>query len=343
MTISMKTFLSRVALPGALLMLVSQGAMATCSFMDSRFGPNDSVALNFGTVIVQRDTPVGTVVATVSNNTLGGRNNFIQCNAPGYTSQWAAGGAFAPVVYNGETLYESGVAGLAFRVVTPGAGSTTGRYGTRALPRQISNVACASSAPAAWYRLCGGTWGSLRVQLVKIAATTGSGPFSSGSLVQALVVGETPILDHTLSSGAVQTVACSVTNNNIWVSMGDVKNTVFSGIGSSADSTDFKIDLNCDASTNVNLTLQPGNAGASAVANGVLNLDTPDTNHSARGVGVQMLYNGNPVVFGTRFRVATTSDDGAFAISLQARYLQTATTIRPGQATANATFTLTYQ
>ncbi|SQC93225.1 Uncharacterised protein [Cedecea neteri] len=46
----------------ALLLVASKGALATCSFMDSRFGPDDSVALSFGTVVVQRDTPVGTVV-----------------------------------------------------------------------------------------------------------------------------------------------------------------------------------------------------------------------------------------------------------------------------------------
>lgn len=64
----------------ALLLAASKGALATCSFMDSRFGPNDSVALDWGTIVVQRDTPVGTIVARTSDSTLGGRNNFMQCH-----------------------------------------------------------------------------------------------------------------------------------------------------------------------------------------------------------------------------------------------------------------------
>lgn len=329
----------RVGLTGALL-LASKGALATCSFMDSRFNANNGSALNFGNVVVQRDTAVGSVIATLTDTALGGRNNFLECNATGYVTRWAAGGAFAPVVYNGETLYQSGITGLAFRITTAGAGSTAGRYGTGPLPRQITNLSCANSTT--WWRLCGGTWGNLRVQLVKIAATTGSGPFTNGSLVQALVVGDTNIYNYTINTGTVRTVACSVTNNTISVPMGDVKNTVFSGAGSTSSATDFSIALNCDASTNVNVNIQAGSAGAVDASKGVLALDKTGAG-DATGVGVQVLYNNAPVSLGTRFRVATTAADGAYAVPLQARYYQTAQALTPGQANANATFTMTYQ
>ena len=94
----MKTLIKHIfrnrLLSAILLMGVSNGALATCSFMDSRFTPNDAVQLNLGSVIVQRDTPVGTVVWSATNNTLGGRNNFIECNATGYRTQWAAGSGY---------------------------------------------------------------------------------------------------------------------------------------------------------------------------------------------------------------------------------------------------------
>lgn len=339
----MKKRLLKRILTGGLLMVASKGVLASCAFMDSRFGPNDSVSINFGNVVVQRDTTVGTVVATINENTLGGRNNFIQCNAPGYTTQWAAGGGLTPVVYNGQTLYESGVAGLAIRVVTPGAGSTAGRYGTGNLPRQISNVPCSSSSPAAWYRLCGGTWGGLRLQLVKIASTTGSGPMTGGSVVKALVVGETSIMDYTIGTGTVRTVACSVTNSNIMVTMGTAKNTDFSGVGSSSGDADFTINLDCDASTNVNLTIQPGSAGAANAAQGILKLDNEGAADTASGVGVQILHNNAPFALGSMIRIATTASDGAYAIPMKARYYQTLSALSPGKADANATFTMTYQ
>lgn len=329
-------------LTAGVLMMVSKGVWATCAFMDSRFGPNDSVNLNFGAVIVQRDTPVGSVVATINDSALGGRNNFLQCDAPGFQTRWAAGGAFTPVVYNGETLYQSGIAGVAIRVATPGAGSTAGRYGAGALPRTITNVACTSSSPAAWYRLCGGTWGSLRIQLIKIAPVTGSGPVHAGSLVSALVVGDTNIINYTVGSGSIQTVACSVTNSNIQVTMGKTKNTDFSGAGSTSGDADFNIGLNCDASTNVNLTIQAGSAGAADATKGIIKLD-PGTGQQASGVGVQVLYNSAPVPLGTRVKIASTAADGAYAIPLKARYIQTDAKITPGKADASATFTMTYQ
>jgi type 1 fimbria pilin len=337
----MKKVVSSRLLSFTLLMVASKAAMATCGFMDSRFSANDTVSLNFGTVILQRDTPIGSVVATLNDSTLGGRNNFIECNATGFSSQWAAGAGFTPVSYGGQTLYQSGIAGLAYRIVTAGAGSTAGRYGTGPLPRQLSGVACTSGSN--WWRLCGGTWGSYRLQLVKIAAITGSGTLTTGSITQALIPGQTTIMNYTIGSGTVQTVACSVTNSNITVNMGTTKNTDFSGPGSTSGDADFAINLNCDASTNVNLTLAAGSSGADNATEGVLKLDNSGAAQSASGVGVQVLFNNAPVALGKMLKIATTTADGMYAVPLKARYYQTLDRVTPGKADANATFTMTYQ
>lgn len=184
-------------------------------------GQSDA-ALSLGYSGGQRDTPVGTVIKGITVSTISGRPSFIECNAGGYQSQWAAGLAgFRPVTYSGETLYESGVPGLAFRITTPGAGSTSWLYGSGPLSRTLTGMACVSSTN--WWRLCGGTWGPVRLYLVKIAPVTGSGPLSTGSIVRALVPGDLDVLDVILSSGTVQTVACSVRNSNITVPMGKAK------------------------------------------------------------------------------------------------------------------------
>lgn len=341
----MKTLIKKIVhnrvLSCATLLLISKGALASCGFMDSRFTPNDSVQLSLGSIVVQRDAPVGTVVWSTTNSVLGGRNNFIECNANGFRTQWAAGAGFAPVIYGSQTFYESGIPGLAFKIVTPGAGSTAGRYGTGPLPRQISSTACA--AGGTWWRLCGGTWGNYQLQLVKIAQVTGSGPVTTGTITQALVVGETNILEYAIASGTVQTVACSVTNSNITVNMGKAKNTDFSGPGSTSGEADFSIALNCDASTNINMTLAAGSSGAADATNGVLNLDNAGAADSASGVGVQVLFNNAPVALGTRLTVARTTADGAYAVPLKARYYQTQPAVTAGKADANATFTMTYQ
>jgi hypothetical protein len=166
----MKTLIKHIfrnrLLSAILLMGVSNGALATCSFMDSRFTPNDAVQLNLGSVIVQRDTPVGTVVWSATNNTLGGRNNFIECNATGYRTQWAAGSGYAPVAYSGQTLYQSGVPGLAFRIVTPGQERPAAGMEPALFPVKFPTSPAPARRPGGGYA---GNRGSYQLQLVKIA------------------------------------------------------------------------------------------------------------------------------------------------------------------------------
>lgn len=338
----MTTSFSKVIWGGILLLGAAKSAQASCTFIDSRFSASDSVTLDLGHVVVQRDAPVGTVLVTLLDSQLASRSSFLQCSSPGFVSSWAPGsGGFMPVNYNGQTLYQSGVPGLAFRVVTYGSGSTAGRYGTGPLPRQVANVACTWTSNN--WRLCGGTWGNYRLQLVKIAPVTGSGPISIGSITQALVVGETNIMDYRIGSGSVQTVACSVLNGSITVRMGKAKNTDFSGAGSTSGDADFAIKLNCDAETKIKLTLAPGSGGAQNSSLGILNLDAAQAGQTATGVGIQVLYNDTPLELGTMMSIATTSVDGAYSLPLAARYYQTGAKVTPGRADANATFTMTYQ
>ncbi|MGC6009124.1 fimbrial protein [Enterobacter kobei] len=324
------------------LLLTSKMAVGACSFMDNRFTASDNINLNFGQIIVQRDTPIGSVVATASSATLANRNDFIECTTSRFVTQWAPGsGNFQPVQHNAETLYQSGVAGLAFRVVTPGAGSTAGRYGTGPLPRRVSNIWCRLSPT--WWRLCGGSWGNYQLQLIKIAPVTGSGRLQTGSITRAGVVGEMDVMNVNIASGEVHTVACSVTTPNIFVNMGSIKNTEFSRAGSTSRDVSFNVNLNCDASANIYLTLEAGRAGVADTSKGILNIDTTGSGETASGVGIQVLFNHTPVIPGERLKITTTASDGLYALPLAARYYQTGTILTPGTANATATFTTTYQ
>ncbi len=336
----MKNLLNKFVLFGVLLLVLSKGALATCVFLTgSTYTENDSSDFSFGNIVVQRDAPVGTVVASSTNGVIWDRTTFVQCTYEIFSAQFALGtGDFTPVSYGGQTLYESGVAGLAYRVVTPGAGK--GTFGTGPLPRSISNPWCVTSTT--WYRFCGSSWGALTLELVKIASTTGSGPLTTGSIVQASIAGQLNIMNFLIASGNVQTVACSVVNSNIQVNMSQTKNTDFSGVGSTSGATDFSIGLDCDASTNINMTINAGSSGAADATNGVLNLDNAGTD-TASGVGVQVLYNSVPVALGSQMSIATTSTEGAFNIPMTAQYIQTEASLTPGKADANATFTMTYQ
>lgn len=339
----MKNLFKSFFLFGLFLLIFSNEAMASCRIVSSAYSANDTGNFSFGSIVIDRSTPVGSVVATATNTDLGGRGYFVSCSGD-FINQWALGsGAYTPVSYGGETLYQSGVAGLAFRINTPGAGASAGKYGTAALPRSLSTTACnPTNAPN--YTLCGQDWGNPILELVKIAETTGSGALTTGSILQALIVGETNIMNYQVTAGSVQTnLSCSVVNSNIVVNLGKVKKAEFTGISTAATTTTaFTIDLNCDPSTNVTMTIGGGTNGSPNAGRGLLFLDSTQSNKAA-GVAVQVLYNGTNVRIDIAQSAGNAGAGGIYSIPMTARYFQTATTVTVGQANANGTFTMTYQ
>ncbi|SQC93227.1 Uncharacterised protein [Cedecea neteri] len=108
----MTTLFSKVIWGVALLLGAAKSAQASCTFMDSRFNANDSVTLDLGHIVVQRDAPVGTVVATFNDSRLGSRNSFVQCDSSGFVTRWAQGsGGFLPVSYKRTNAVSVGRAG----------------------------------------------------------------------------------------------------------------------------------------------------------------------------------------------------------------------------------------
>ncbi|WP_455853252.1 fimbrial protein [Pantoea endophytica] len=148
------------------------------------------------------------------------------------------------------------------------------------------------------------------------------------------------IVTFTIPSFTVNAVACSVTQPNIIVPMGDEIPTYrFKGIGSTSDEKSARIDLDCDAETRVNIKLEGRAVGSSAP--GVIALN-PEPG-VATGVGIQMLKEGAPVNFNTQTVVGTVPTRGAYPIEYSARYYQTAASVQGGKANATVQFTLTYQ
>ncbi|WP_413727670.1 fimbrial protein [Sodalis sp. RH19] len=145
-----------------------------------------------------------------------------------------------------------------------------------------------------------------------------------------------------LFSGIITVIvnACSVTNTAITVPMGNVDRAEFTAIGSTAGLRGFTIPLDCNPGINVRVQFDGISAGS---ATNVLALSPSSSPPAATGVGVQILYNSNPVTLGAPLAVGTTTAAGFFNIPLEARYYQTESTVTPGLANSTATFTLTYQ
>ncbi|AKH65331.1 MULTISPECIES: fimbrial protein [Photorhabdus] len=301
---------------------------ANCQF-DKGFKP-EITNLSFGTLYVPRDKPIGTTIHEYRADELDNKGNVFYCDTRINTS-WGYT-AYKNADYNKDAIYESGVPGVGIRINTWGPG-----YGLDWLPR-ITNDPVSCDHSGHWY--CGNTWGYLTIQLIKIAPTTGSGFVKSDQLIQARV-NDRIVHTYRLGNTRIITKSCSLKDTNITVPMGDIKKSDFSGINSTAGGKDFEVILDCD--DNVQIQLMLDGKKAKNRLNHVWALDQNYNRTTASGVGIQILYNNQPVIIHSQINIGNSYSGGKYSIPLRARYFQTDRNITPGQANATATMTLIYQ
>ncbi|MBP0592715.1 type 1 fimbrial protein [Paraburkholderia sp. LEh10] len=193
-------------------------------------------------------------------------------------------------------------------------------------------------------------------ELVKLGdAVVGTFGFSTGLHVPNLEwanngdeASSTLSFSYTITGTAVPT--CSVTTVDVAVSLPMVSVSAFTNVGATAGTTPFGILLDCasDAEPSIGLT----DATSPSNQSNVLTLAPGST---AAGLGVQVLYQMQPLPLGSASYVYAGERDapatrvtslgprsGATSIALEARYIQTATSVSPGTLKAVATFNLSY-
>lgn len=298
-----------------------------------------AVTISVPNLVVQRDAPVG---SQIGSEVVGSNNTFYTCptglNAPDMRFGIKTYGTYVMTI-NGERVYSTNIAGIGYSLGIEDTSYCTNIFYITSSSNEVQ-ICWKKMAILSTYTASA----KPRLKFYKTAQTTGSGTVSSMQagvtfLNDAGVQRSEPSL--MMSSFTVSTTACSVTNSSIKVPLGSVLSTNFTGVGSTAAEKNFTIDLDCDASTRVNLTLE--GAQDSSGAAGVLALTQATTGATASGVGVQVLYNNSPVTFGSMFNVGIAATKGAYAIPLTARYYQTTEKVTGGQANSLATFTVTYQ
>ena len=298
-----------------------QAAIASCNFAGG-VTSELSKTVNFGKVTVQRDSPVGTVLASQTTGAYNGGTLFFGC-----TTDWAyrwESSMWPTLSSYGNGVYNTNIAGIGVRITN----LTSNKVMPYDQPVNASTYIYISDVKA---------------ELIKTkAGAVGAGTLLNGTLSRASIINQFYTANIALTgTNTIVPVACSVTNTSIAVPMGDVPRTAFTGVGSSSPEKPFSIPLNCDATTRVNITLD-GTRHSSGVV-GVLALDPSAGSSVASGVGLQLLFKSAPVALGTPLAVGTVATDGAYSIPFTARYYQTGATIVAGKANSTATFTMTYQ
>ncbi|MGU3525446.1 fimbrial protein [Enterobacteriaceae bacterium C23F] len=332
----------------AILLLSSYSfASSNCTVVGSAH------VINYGAVVVQRDLAIG---QPITSTIYGGYQKDYSCTTVNN------------IVFIGVKSYRSRASFTDGNIIVyttnlPGVGIEIGGYGVSDGGNASCYITqgCYPYSGSDWQGLMGyGCTASCNPQLylqpyfrlIKIGAIQSGG--LTGQFAAAIAgervfqggltgkwYGEIPI---SFGSGSVTQVACSITTPSLTFPIGDILASSFGtsvGATPSAAQNTQNLGLNCDAGANINVSLQ-GTQNPDVSTTSVLALTGQGSADVASGVGVQLVYNGSPLVLNNRI-VLKQSAGGQETFPITARYYQTKTAVTTGKANASATLDLTYQ
>jgi len=303
--------------------------------------------VNYGNIIVQRDLPVGQAISNEIYGSLALTYSCTPTGNEGSTAGMKSGGlAYAFTTANGRRVYQTGLPGVGVSVgyyekTTAGSASFNG---TTWLGADLFSASWSSNAnevhasnfqPIIQFWKTGDiTSGTVNGLLASFVAWTEQ--YRGGTAAP-----DVPVYAGT---GSITQVACAITTPNLVFLLGDVPVSRFGdtvGTLPEGGQNTQNLGLNCDAGAKINVTLNgiqyPGLSN-----NSVLALTGQGSAGVADGVGVQLLYNGEPLVLNSTIALKQTSG-GQESMPITARYYQTKTSVSTGTANASATLILTYQ
>lgn len=303
-------------------------------------GVAQTIYVNFGAVAVPRDLPVGRAFA---QGQFGSEvEDIIECFGD-YNNNYLA----SLITYNngkpspsaaGGYVYDTNIQGVGIRVLNTKHYSGIGYYGNPAVLDRMNGY------PSYQYASV-----PIMAELIK------TGDIKSGTLASG-EIGEYYAADSAYNKialvtkimmqggGNITQVSCTVTTSGLSFNLPDVNVNEFgSTVGFSPPETDTQdLGLECDAGANINAELSgvknPDLNDASVLAlTGQGNADV------AKGVGIQLLYNGKPLKINKALELKT-SAGGVESLPITARYYQTLGEVQNiGKANSSATLVLTYQ
>ena len=140
----------------------------------------------------------------------------------------------------------------------------------------------------------------------------------------------------------VKPLTCKIRQQLITLPLDPITFNTLKGKGTAAGGNSFSISADsCDAQLKVGIILDAGTRGSDDPTNGVLN---PETTSTSEGVGIQLLYGGNPVSLGQVIpRVSSTTFGQSITTDFTARYFQTGLKRKAGTVNASAIYTMSYE
>lgn len=282
-------------------------------------------------IVYKPSDPAGTVIARVS----GSINVSIKCGAT--AKIYKSFTANSTQVTSFANVYQTTNIGIGIRIYDSALGKYITPDSTLLLQTYSANTVFGSTTlTVEWVKLAGPNepmeTGSMRSTMVSMAYqptnTTANYPISSPTFGRA-----TKLIPQ----------VCTLTTTSLNYEMGTLNASEFgSAVGfNPAKTATQNLGLSCVAGTNVYATLSatqhPDVADTSVFA-----LSGQGSTGTASGVGMQLMYNGQPLKIGESLLLKSTAG-ASESLPLTARYYQTKPVVMPGEANALAVLNITYQ
>ena len=186
----------------------------------------------------------------------------------------------------------------------------------------------------------------MRVELVKTAPITASGPLEAGIYTSEFFEQGVAIIETNMPAGGTTVISrsCAVNagSRNIPVKLGPVPRKDFKGVGTIAQKREFPIWLDCNT--------DPGTLGLHLKFDGVPDrsnmagvLELTQQAGVAKGVGILLLDSKDAPIDLDQSLPVVPTQHGEFVVPMRAAYIQTSPVVTGGVANGTATFTLTYK
>lgn len=348
---ALQRMLALVPLMLCAILLLPNRAHAQCT--QANRGPSVLTFTMPATATIPRDSTLGTVIARATTTTPAfgtTTSTYIGVNCTADTTvvenNMLAGASNAPTSNN---VIPTAIPGIGYQLFY---GSKYYNVSTAALPLTFfSTGSCAGASPHC-YAVIGGNSVQMTLQFVVTGPVNGVNVIPSGDVYQLLVGG---LLASDVRLGSTIQITgqtCQVTTPLIPVTLGSVKSSTFTTVGSKSPAVPFTIGLNCSGvATNIAITFTDNNNAGNT--SNILSLAPGTGLPNATGVGIQIVpqSTGTAVKYGMDSSVAgnanqimlgaSNSTNQSYAFTGQ--YISTVSTVTAGPANGVATFTMSYQ
>ncbi|MEG5551156.1 fimbrial protein [Enterobacter wuhouensis] len=297
------------------------------------------VYVDMGAIIIAKGTKVGEPISGwVATNTV---NTFNFCGEGAVNVSIGALGLNSGVIYDGNIVFDTHLAGIGY-VLGAKAGLDGPPHGDWHIIQSRSRIAVLLDTVST--AGCHSIYNDVMVRLVKTGSIEGGALTGRIGLIQLgksdVYVGDSSVY----FDGSIVTSSCLVTTPNITVPLGRHKKSIFTSVGSTTEWQNFTIGLDCDPNVNINVQINAEPDPNTSPGIAVMRLDDPAGDTTAKGVGIELLYQDHiPLFLNQSSEYKTTLRSGPELIKLKARYYQTLPNVTPGIANGTATFTLTYK